>query len=101
VDIATWVVLATPIFVFVFLKAFDCWTADWRLRKRTQWKVPSARRNISALERRLERAAAVARASQHGIYSKRLELLMSSVKENKASYTLLEESQLILHRSGG
>jgi len=50
VDIATWVVLATPIFVFVFLKAFDCWTADWRLRKRTQWKVPSARRNTSALQ---------------------------------------------------
>ena len=90
-DVAAWVLLALPPVVFVFIKAVDRWAADQRLRQSVQQRTPSARRGISALERRLELAVADAPASQRGNYRKRLELLMSSAKVNKASYTLLEK----------
>ena len=90
-DVAMWVLLALPLVVFVFIKAVGRWTADQRLRQSVQQRTPSARRKISTLAHRLERAVADAPASKRGICRERLELLMSSAKMNKASYTLHEK----------
>jgi hypothetical protein len=85
----------------LFVVAVQCYTADRRVRKNVQDRLAGARRNVSTFKRKLERGAAEAPASQRNLIRERLQPIVASFDEYKASFTLLYKKQLILCSYGG